>query len=185
MKHKLLNFDKFYSQLDLPFSETNIKSIREIFQTLEQKFGLKRNSRQKFIDLGSGNGSVVIFAALNYNIKSEGIEIDKSLINEFKSRLISLKKEGKYTKNLFKKIKIRLGDLFFINPRKYDFIYIYSLPIIHKFLKHIFYKAKKGVIIISHKYRLDNFDSILKEEYCLKHKYEKQKISTFYYQKFT
>ncbi|MFX1366073.1 MAG: class I SAM-dependent methyltransferase [Promethearchaeota archaeon] len=185
MKHKLLNFDKFYSQLDLPFSETNIKSIREIFQTLEQKFGLKRNSRQKFIDLGAGNGSLVIFMALNYNIKSEGIEIDQSLIEEAKSRIISLKKEEKYPKILFKKIKIRLGDLFFINLRNYDFIYIYSLPIIHRSLKHIFYKAKKGVIIISHKYHLENFNTILKEEYRLKHKYEKQEIFTFYYRKFT
>lgn len=185
LKHNPPNFVKLHSQLDLPFSETNNNFIKEIFQTLELKFGLIKNSKQILIDIGAGNGSVVIFAALNYNIKSVGIEINQNLIREAKSRIISLKKEGKYNKRLFTKIRIRLGDFFLINLKNYDFIYIYSLPMIHKFLKQIFSKAKKGAIIMSHKYRLRDFDSILKEEYCLEHKYEKQESYTFYYRKFT
>lgn len=184
MKHKLLNFDKFYSQLDLPFSETNIKSIREIFQTLEQKFGLKRNSRQKFIDLGSGNGSVVIFAALNYNIKSIGIEINQNLIMEAKSRIFSLKKEENYDKSLFNKIRLRLGDFYLLNLKNYDFVYIYSLPMMHKFLKHILSTQKIGAITISHKSRLEKFNSILQEEYYLQHNQEKDGNYTIFYRKF-
>ena len=63
MKKKQKDFEKFHSQLDLPFLETDTKFIKEIFQTLEQKFGLESNSNQKFIDLGAGNGTVVIYAA--------------------------------------------------------------------------------------------------------------------------
>ncbi|MFW9988690.1 MAG: methyltransferase domain-containing protein [Candidatus Odinarchaeota archaeon] len=183
MKHKLPNFYKFHSQLDLPFSETNIKSIREIFQTLEQKFGLKRNSRQKFIDLGSGNGNVVIFAALNYNIKSVGIEINHNLILEAKSRISSLKKEENYDKNLLKKIRFKLGDFYLLNLKNYDFIYIYSLPMMHKFLKHILSTQKIGAITISHKSRLEKFNSILQEKYYLKHNQENHGNYTIFYRK--
>ena len=138
MKKNKRNFDIFHSQLDLPFLETDNELLEEIFQTLESKFGLKKNSNQKFVDLGAGNGNIVIYTALNYNIKSYGIEIDHNLINEAKIKIKSLKKEGIYNKSLLKKIKIKLGDFYLLNLEDYDFIYIYSLPSMQKFLMTIF-----------------------------------------------
>ncbi len=178
-----MNFDKFHSQLNLPFLETDYKYIIEILETLQLKFGLVRNSKQKLIDLGAGNGSFVICSALNYNIKSYGVEIDQNLINEANNRINSLKKEGNYNKSLFRKILITLGDLYLLNLIKFDFIYIYSLPSMHKYLKHVFSTIKKGAIIISHKYHLDGFTSILKEEYRLTHRNCKEGVFTFFYKK--
>ncbi|MFW9879809.1 MAG: methyltransferase domain-containing protein [Candidatus Thorarchaeota archaeon] len=183
MKKTRKDLEKFYSQLELPFLETNNKFIKDIFQALELEYGLERNSNQKFIDLGSGNGSVVIYAALNYNIKSFGIEIDQNLKNEANNRILSLKKEGNYKKKVFKKIKIKLGDLFLLNLKDYDFIYIYSLPPMQKYLMHIFNTAKNGAIFISHKYQLEGFNSVLKDEYKLVHKKGNQKIYTYFYKK--
>ncbi|MFX1418016.1 MAG: hypothetical protein ACFE9N_03740 [Promethearchaeota archaeon] len=177
------DLDKFHSQLDLPFLETQNEFIKEIFQTLELEFSLERNSNQKIIDLGAGNGSVVIYATLNYYIKSFGIEIDQNLKSEAENRIISLKKSGNYKKKVFKKIKIKLGDFYLLNLREYDFIYVYSLPSMQKYLMHVFSTAKIGAILISHKYHLEGFSSILKDEYTLIHKNGKQKICTYFYKK--
>jgi precorrin-6B methylase 2 len=183
LKRRQINFEKFHSQLDLPFLETDNKFIDEIFRILQQKFGLVSNSKQKLIDIGAGNGSIVIFSALNHNIKSYGIEINQKLITDANNRIKSLKKEEKYDKKSFRKIKIKLGDLYLLNLKDFDYIYIYSLPSMHKYLTHVFSTAKKASIIISHKYHLEGFNSILKEEYRLNHRNSKEGVFTFFYQK--
>ncbi len=183
MKKKQKFFDNFYSQLDLPFLETDEAFLNDIFETLRANFNLGKRSNQKFIDLGSGNGSVVIYAALNYNIKSYGIEINQNLIKEAKNRKKSLNKEGLYEKGIFTKIKFRLGDFFSYNLKKYDFIYIYSLPPMQKYLRHLFNTAKKGAVIISHKYKLEDFDLYLQCEYELTHDKKKDVFITFFYEK--
>jgi precorrin-6B methylase 2 len=183
LKKKQTDFEKFHSQLDLPFLETDYKFIDEIIWTLKHKFGLVSNSKQKLIDLGAGNGSIVIFTGLNHKIKSYGIEIDQNLKKEANNRINLLKKEGKHKKREFKNIIIKLGDFYSVNLEEYDFIYIYSLPSMQKYLKHLFSRAKKGAIIISHKYRLEGFTSILKEEYSLTHRNSEEGVFTFFYKK--
>ncbi|MFX1303860.1 MAG: class I SAM-dependent methyltransferase [Promethearchaeota archaeon] len=183
MKKKQKNFGKFHSQLDLPFLETDNESLKEIFQILELEFGLKRNSNQKLVDLGAGNGSIVIFSALYYGIKAYGIEIDRSLVKETMVRIKSLKRERNFKNGLFRKIKIKLGDLYLQNLKKYDFIYLYSLPSMQKYLKHVLSTAKRGAVIISHKYQLNDLNSLIRYEYRLVHKKSKQEIFTFLYTK--
>lgn len=184
MKKKEKDFSKFHSQLELPFLETNTEFLREIFRILELEFGLKYGSNQKFIDLGAGNGNIVIYAALNYSIKAVGIEINQNLKSEADIRIKLLKKDGNYKKRLFKKINIKLGDFFIHNLKKFDYIYIYSFPSMHKYLKHIFRTAKIGAVIISHKYKLENFETFLDNKYILPHKCDKQVFFTFFYEKF-
>ena len=183
MKKKHKYFENFHSQLELPFLETDINFIKEIFQTLKLEFGLESNSKQKFIDLGAGNGTVVIYAALNYNIKSYGIEINQNLFTEAKNRIKALKNEKNSKAKLLKKLKIRLGDFYQFSLKNYEFIYIYSIPSMQRFLKHVFNTAKKGAIIISYKYPLKGLNSILKEKYRLSHENAKQEINTFFYKK--
>ena len=183
MNKKQKNFGNFHSQLDLPFLETDNEFLEEIFQTLELEFGLEYNSKQRFIDLGAGNGVVVIFTALNYSIKSYGIEIDQILIKEARKNVKSLKKEGNHLKSLFKKIFIKYGDLYQHDLKIYDFIYIYSLPTMQRYLKHVFNTAKKNAVIISFKYQLKNFESILKLQKKLIHNKNKKEVTTFFYRK--
>ncbi len=176
-------FDKFHSQLELPFLETDIELLEEIFQTLEFEYGLKKNSNQRIIDLGAGNGNIVIFSALHYGIKSYGIEIGQSLIREAGKIIKSLKKEGNYKRSLFKRISIKYGDFYQHNLKRYDFIYIYSLPTMQRYLKHVFNTAKKNAVIISFKYQLKNFKSILNLQKKLIHNKNKKEVSTFFYKK--
>ena len=181
---KKFRFLEISSQLDLPFLETNRELIQKIFETLKQRFRLIKNSNQKLVDLGSGNGQIIIYSALNCCIKSFGIEINQNLIKEAKRYIKLLKKEKLYKRKLFRKIKFIYGDFYEIGMKDFDFIYIYSLPTMQKYLKHVFLTAKNKSIIISYKYPLNGFDSFLKLEYELKSEIEDQIISTFYYEKF-
>ena len=103
-----------------------------------KQFGLKKKINKKFIDLGSGDGRVVVFAALNYGIRSFGIEINDNLVQEAIECVKSLKQSKNYKKRFFKKINIRKGDFFDYDISEYDYIYIYSLPTMHRYLKHVF-----------------------------------------------
>lgn len=183
MAKEKYNSYSLYSQIDLPYLETNESFIKDIFETLEIKFSLKRDSNQKFIDLGCGDGRVVIYATLHYGIQSTGVEINLNLIEEAKAKLKLLQTNKIYKKKKLKKIRIRYEDLFQLNLNKYDFIYIFSLPTMQRFLKHIFVTIQNDATIVSYKYPLINFDSFLKLEEEIKLKSKNQKISAFFYRK--
>jgi len=137
------------------------------------KFNLRKNSNQQFVDLGSGNGIVVIFAALNYNVISVGLEINELLIEESKNNLANLQIS-------INKIKFLNEDFYSHSLNSYDFIYTYSLPTMQKFMKHTFKTAKSKAIIISYKYPLNDYEDILKLAYRLN---LKDNRDTFFYVK--
>ena len=172
-----------YSQLELPYLETNEEHLTEIFKVLEEKYGLERNSKQILIDLGAGNGTIIIFSALNYGINSYGFEINQTLIQETKNRIKQLKKQGQHKSKLFRKIKLRYGDLFEQNLKDYNFVYTYSLPTMHKYLNHVFLTAKKGTIIISYKYPIELFSHYLDFKEAIKLQLGSDTTSVYYYQK--
>ena len=176
------NYDIFHSQLALPLLETNRELLKELFETLEVNFGLKKQSKQVFIDLGSGDGRILIYAALNYGIKSIGLEINDNLVKEARENVRLVKRGLKGAKRNLRKVKIIKDDLFQQNLEMFDYVYIFSLPTIHEYLKHVFLTARTGAIIISHKYPLNQkfFDSFLKLKYTLKHEVE----TTYFYTKF-
>jgi SAM-dependent methyltransferase len=174
---------KFYSQLDLPFQETNPFYLKDIFKTLESTFDLRKNSNQVFIDLGSGNGQVIIYCALNYGIRSIGVEINPILINEGKNS-IRLLKESKYAKKkVIGKITLISGDFYELNLEKYDYIYIFSLPTMQKYLKHVFQTIKNGTVIISHMYPFRNFTGCLDFRLKLEYEGENHETTTYFYKK--
>lgn len=176
-------YEKFHSQLELPFLETKRKYLLDIFKTLENQFGLKKYSKQILIDLGSGNGQVVIFSALNYGIKSAGIEIDPVQIREAKNTIKSLKRGITQKKRNLRKIKIIHGDFYTLSLKNFDFIYIYSLPTMQKYLNHVFKTAKNGALIISHMYPLKGFSICLELMQKLEYEDENHDSATYFYKK--
>jgi len=174
-------YEKLKSQLELPFQTTEQNFLKVIFETLRKKFQLKVNSKQKLIDLGSGNGIVIIYSALYYKILSVGVEIDKNLIVEAKERITELKKRNLYKRSLFRKIRLIESDLFKQNLKEFDFIYIYSLPTMQKYLVHVFKTAKKEAIIISYKYPLKGFNSFLRLSFRLDFQDKQNRFSVYYY----
>lgn len=176
------NFYSFHSQLSLPFLESDESILEKVFSVLETKYNLEKGSEQKFIDLGAGTGLVVIYCVLNYSIYSKGIEINSHLIEEFKELIQKLKRENKHFKKKFNKIHIEHGDLFEANLEEYDFIYIFSLPTMQKYLNHVFKTAKNGAIFISYKYPFMKF-GYLKKVHQIDIKIKQSKISVYFYKK--
>jgi SAM-dependent methyltransferase len=183
MKKRYENYSKLQSQLDLPFLETPEEHLIKIFGVINTIFGLREKSKQKFIDLGSGNGQIVIFAALNYQIKSTGFEINQELVKEAREQIKNIKKENFFNKKLVRKIRIIKTDFYQNSVNPFDFIYIYSLPTMQRYLKHVFSTAKRSAIIISYKYPLEGFEEILNFEYKLEFGNGEGKINTFFYKR--
>ncbi len=172
----------FNSQLALPYLESEESVIEQIFKVLQNRFNLTPSSSQRFIDLGAGDGTVIIHCALNYDIHSVGIEIKQSLIEEVKARIKCLKKEKKENLIQLNKIKITKGDLFQQSLESFDFVYIFSLPTMQRFLNHIFQTAKKGTMFISYKYPLESFPYI-KRKHIIDVNIREKKISAYFYRK--
>lgn len=177
------DYEKFLSQLELPFLESKKNYIYRIFEKLELEFGLKKNSQQLFVDIGAGNGKVVIFSALNYGIKSFGVEINLTLVKEAKRSIELLKKLEKNKKKQLRKIKMIFGDFYKQNLGSYDFIYIYSLPTMQKYLRHVFQTAKNGATIISHMFPFKDFKECLDLKLKLEHEGENHDVATYFYKK--
>jgi len=183
-KNAYNKFNKFRSQLDFPFIGSKYDHLNQIFDALVSRFGLQKNSNQKLIDLGAGDGRIIIFSALEYGITSLGIEIDSNLINYVNEQINAIKKENKYSKKNIKKIKMTEGDLFELNLKKYDFIYMYVIPSLFKCLKHLILTMKKGAIIISYKYPIEMYNEYFRLEYEIDHKDIHEDFTTFFYRKF-
>ncbi|MDH7476562.1 MAG: rRNA adenine N-6-methyltransferase family protein [Microgenomates group bacterium] len=137
-----------YSQLKgAMFVPSNKKEIKDILQIAN----LKKNDF--FLDLGSGDGRVLITAAKYYNISGLGIEINPMLL------LIS---------NFFKKIH-RLNKIKFIrqdilkaNISQADVIYMFLWPdLIDKIKDKIKKQAKKNLLVISHGFKIDGWSDYL------------------------
>lgn len=182
---RIKNYERFLSQIDLPFLETDDNVLAEIFRLLERKLRLQRSSKQSFIDLGSGNGKVVIYSAQNYGIRSIGIEIDPNLVKETKGTIKSLKQEKKLSRKNLRKIKIYNGDFYTYDLTNHNYVYLYSLPTMQKYLKHVITTAKIGTIFISHLYPLKIFNQILELELKLDHNIyvPNKEISTYFYRR--
>jgi 16S rRNA G966 N2-methylase RsmD len=174
-------FYRIHSQLDLPFLETPYIVIESIFNTLELKFGLKKGSNQRLIDLGSGDGRIVIYSVSNYQIKSIGVEINSSLIKEAKDKSLFLKKDKQINRKVSKNIIFKEADFFAMSLIDYDFIYIYSLPTMQKYLDHLFKTIKKGAIVVSYKFPFNGLFSYLELKFALEHKIDNQITNTFFY----
>jgi len=177
------NYYEFQAQLSLPFLSTSPEALVPIFKTLKNRFGLKNGSDQRLIDLGAGNGTVIVFSTLSYDISSLGIEINDILIDEVKDIIKNLKDKKIYKPKILNKIDIKKGDLFQQDLNNFDFIYLFTLPTMQKYLKHVVLTAKEGSIFISYKYPLEGFEFILKLEHVLDINLKKELVRTYFYKK--
>ena len=175
------NHYNIHSQLALPFLESNKRFLNKIFEVLESRFGLKKASNQKFIDLGSGDGRVVINAALKFGIGCFGLEINGNLIKEANANIKTLIKAKSNYRNVLEHIHFDMADMFEKNLNEFDYIYIFSLPTMQNYLKHVFSTIKLGATIISYKYPLNNLNMYINLKYQLEHKIEGQILSAFFY----
>ncbi len=132
-----------------PFIPNNPKKLASLLNLLKQKYGLEHF--KKAVDLGSGDGRVVVFITKN-GINCDGVELNKILYNISKGKLKKEKIESKsaiFNQDLFKK-----------NINEYDLVILWQSPQIMKRLKNKLTKElKPGTVVCSYYFAIPGFEN--------------------------
>ncbi len=97
------------------------------------------------VDLGSGDGRIVITAALRYGVEAVGVEINPGLVRQSRE---NAEKAGVAGKATFVE-----GDLFDYDLRKATVVTIFLLPGINMRLKpKLLKELRPGVRVVSHRF---------------------------------
>ena len=145
-----------------PYVPTSKKQFDKIFKNIQLKKG------DVFVELGSGDGRLTRYAAKEFRIKGVGIEINPLLV--WWSRLLS-RRDGTYKSVQF--LRKNVFDYSLVNA---DYLYIFLMPeLIVKLLPKFKKELKKGVIIISHGFKIIGY-----EKHLIHTEFDKM-FSTYYY----
>lgn len=151
----------FSSIMGAPYVPTKQKDIDKILE----KAGLKKN--QFFLELGSGDGRVVMEAVEKYRVNGRGIDINPILIwySNFKAHYRKLSD-----------VKFIRENIFNTDLSNVDVLYVFLMPqLIKKLLPKITGEVKKGTLLISHGFVIHELDR------KLINKLDSKPFPTFYY----
>lgn len=165
--------------LSLNFSSLSFKtySIEEIIRMREQDIAISRmladfpylsspiqvidtaldlaepNPRDILVDLGCGDGEVLLRAAEKFGIFSVGFELDERLLRIAKKRI---RETG-----LGHLISLIKADLFQVDVSRFNLIYVYPFPSIIKRLSlKLLNECSRGTRILIHDYPLEGLSPI-------------------------
>jgi SAM-dependent methyltransferase len=109
------------------------------------------------MDLGCGDGRIVITAAKEYGAHGIGVDIDPDRIREAKE---NAEREG--VANL---VEFRQGDLFDANLRKATVVTLYLLPNVNMKLRpKLWRELKPGTRVVSHSFDMEDWKPDKNEE---------------------
>ena len=138
---------KITAQQDLPYLPTPSEVIEAIFEYLQSNDYLFPDL--KLIDLGAGNGRVIIHAAEKYGINSIGVEVNEELIHTAQEEI--------QAKNLQEICRMEEGDLYAVDVSEMDVVFVFILPSSHRYFKHVIESIKPNAVVISIRWPLDVF----------------------------
>ena len=101
------------------------------------------------IDLGSGDGRIVLAAARDYGARAIGVEIDDDLIRMSRSRISRLG---------LRNAEIIKADLHGFDFTEADVVTLYLLPKTLKILKPKILSLRRGARVISHDFKIPGIE---------------------------
>jgi len=135
----------WFAGSDAPYIPTKQENLNKLFKLIEMKKG------QKFYELGSGDGRVVLEAA---KAGAEAVGVEQSWIRVLYSRWRAKKLELKNATFIH-------GNIFTISYQDADIVYIYLLQsAVDKLEEKLKKELKKRVLIITQKYHFKNWNYI-------------------------
>ncbi|MHA1674451.1 MAG: SAM-dependent methyltransferase [Promethearchaeota archaeon] len=148
---------KSQTQSILPYLPTPHEVIEEIFAFLASK---SRLAGKSLVDLGAGDGRVIIYAAEHYHMNTVGVEINQNLLEEMRASINS--------RGLHERIKVVEADIFNYALEPFDYIFCYFTPACNRFLEHLVKKIKPHALLISIRWPLTPFDQYWHQIYELR-----------------
>ncbi|SRR5260221_4568066 len=141
----LLGFFLIYSWLTkTPFYPSSVKKLEQMVKDGD----LKIPENSVFVDIGSGDGRIVLWAAKK-GMKAEGIEFNPFL-SLFSRMILFLNRASKKT-------IIHNKDFFKHNYSKYNMAYLYIFPeFMDKLKDKLFSEMPKGSLIITNTFKFNN-----------------------------
>lgn len=122
----------------MPYLPTPYEVVEKTFQWLRTNTDFHRG--KSLIDLGAGDGRVILHASSIFKIHSIGLEINPELIMSAKSKIKAAK--------LGKICKIIEADLYNYDIGCFDFIYIFFIPDSQSAFLNILEQMKSNAILI-------------------------------------
>lgn len=129
---------KRIAQQNLPYLPTPFEVVEQIFLWLNENIILSRGKR--LIDLGAGDGRIILHASKYYKLSAIGLEINEELINSVKDKIHKEKLENS--------CKIIEADFYNYDVSNFDFIYSFIIPDTQSAFKQILNRMKKNAILI-------------------------------------
>ena len=133
----------FLGVLYAPFVPSSSKKVKEILKIADLKRG------QVFVDLGSGDGKVVMRAVKDYGVIGIGVELNilLNLYARFMARIFKLRN-----------IRFIIAHLYTYDLRNAQVVYIFLFPQMMTVLaRKIKKECKQGTLIIAHGFQLPGF----------------------------
>ncbi len=109
----------------------------------------KVSANDMLLDLGSGDGRIVILAAKNYHARGLGVEIDP--------RLVTIARTNAAKANVTDRAQFRVEDLFITDLAAATVITMYLLPDVNLALRPKLLALKPGTRIVSHDWDLGDW----------------------------
>lgn len=144
-----------------PYVPTKNKQISEILENIPFKKGMK------FLDLGCGDGRVIMLAVRKYKVRGVGIDINPMIVAwaRLKAHFAKLSGVEFRVENIF---KTALGD--------FDIVYLFLMPeLLTKLEPKLAKETKKAALIVSHGFKIEGWD-----KYCYK-TLSRKPFSTYFY----
>ncbi|RZS97296.1 methyltransferase family protein [Cecembia calidifontis] len=121
------------------------------WEVIEEMLDMAKVTEDDYIiDLGSGDGRILILAAKKFGTKGLGIEIDKDLVREAFELAI---KEG--VEDL---VDFKQGDLFELDFSKATVLTLYLFPDINLKLRPKIWEMPSGTRVISHRFDMGDWE---------------------------
>lgn len=133
-----------------PYVPTPWPIVDELLKLADIKKG------EYLIDLGSGDGRLVITAAKRYGAQGHGIDIQADLVKKAE--------ENAAAEGVADRVHFISGDLFLADLSRADVITVYLLPsIMDKLVPKLMKELKPGARVVSHDYPLEPwvYDKVL------------------------
>jgi len=141
---------KLIAQEDLPYLPTPIEVIEYVFDYLTKHY--KIQSPMKLIDLGAGDGRIIIYASEKYGLHTLGVEINESFIQAANFEI--------NRRNLTAICCMEEADLYAQRLGAYDIIWTFMIPTSHKYFKHVIETVKSGGLVVAIRWPLDTFQKM-------------------------